>query len=263
MPPLVFALALLASTCALAETLTIVTPYCGPEESVYADDEYGLRLKDTGMLKGLYVQSVNPATYQWNAFLYQTNDINYSDVTGLNFIYDRYFGVGERAKNVAGAGMNYLKVDLAGEQVPTTSGPLDAFTLDLDVASFYARVGRQYRQEKGAVRWTALPWIGCQVDRIRGDGLADFPGPGSAPFKFDEDRYYTIAGVNLKTHFRHFLQAEVKHSVTVDHNDCFHKTTVMLNFFMTRNVGLSYRYCRQETFAGTDTYGIFGIAAVF
>ena len=255
--------ALLGSSPALAERITIVTPYCGMEENTYLDDQYGLRLEDSALLKGLYLQAIDTDRYQWNLFVYQTSDINYSDLLGFNFIYDRYFGKSARTQNVAGVGLNYLTVDLAGEHVPTAYGPLDALTLDMDTLSLYARVGRYYRREQGGFRWTALPWVGGQWDHSTGDGLADYPGPGSAAFKIDEDRCYAIAGLNLKADYRHFLQAEVKHPLTFDRNDCYHKTVVMVNFFMTRNVGLSYRYCRQGMRDGRDSYSLFGLAMVF
>lgn len=73
---------------AFGSDFTIVTPYLGTENNTYIDNQYGIELNDSQLIKGLYVQRINPEKYQWNAFLYQTPDINYSNLWGINFIYD-------------------------------------------------------------------------------------------------------------------------------------------------------------------------------
>lgn len=93
--------------------------------------------------------------------------------------------------------------------------------------------------------------------------MVDFPGPGSVAFKANDDQYYWITGLNLKAEFHHFLQLEAKHTITFNRDDYFHKNTAMVNLFLNKNWGLSYRYNDQETTAGKDVYNIFGVAAVF
>lgn len=109
------------STAAFAESITIVTPYFGTEENTYIDNLYGLKLEGSQNTKGLYIQSISPDEYQWNAFFYNTNNINDSDLSGLNFIYDRYFGKTQKVQNVAGIGVNYLKMKLDSVNVPGLS----------------------------------------------------------------------------------------------------------------------------------------------
>ena len=246
-----------------AGNITVIAPYYGTENNTYVNSEYGLNLEDSAAFKGLYLQSVNPEKHQWNLFLYRTDNINYSDLNGFNFICDYYFGKSHGSKNVAGVGMNYLKLDMKGEQVPTAGGPLDAFDLDMDICSFYARVGKYYNYDRGKFNFRFMPWAGGQLNHSRGKGTVDYPGPGKASFKIDNNRYYWITGLNFKADYCHFLQFEAKHCITFDQNDFYHKTTVMVNVFLTRNLGLSYRYNHQETCAGKDSYNLFGIAAVF
>jgi hypothetical protein len=247
----------------LAEDFKIITPYGGMEENTYQNNQYGLNLKDSQAMKGLYLQSIDTEKYQWNLFIYQTENINYADLSGVNFIYDYYFGKDTNVKNVIGIGVNYLQLDLAGKNIPTSAGSLDGFNLDQDTASLYLRIGKYYSHGQANLNLTLMPWIGGQLDHSEGDGLVDLPGPGSIAFKVNEDHYSWIAGLNLKTSFYHFLQLEAKHTITFNHDDYFHKNTAMVNIFLNKNWGLSYRYNYQETAAGNDSYRILGLAALF
>lgn len=152
---------------------------------------------------------------------------------------------------------------MAGEGVPTNRGALDALNMNLTVFSPYLRVGRYFDFGQEKLHYTLLPWIGGQMDISRGSGLVDFPGPRSATFKINDDQFSGIAGVNLKVDFSHFLQLELKHSITCNSDQFYNKNTAMLNLFMTRNVGLSYRYNYSETTMGKDSYNMLGLAVVF
>lgn len=247
---------------AFGADLTIITPYLGTENNTYIDDQYGIELNDSQATKGLFVQSINPEKYQWNVFLYQTPAINYSHLWGVNFIYDWYFG--KNAKDVFGVGANYFEMAMLGEGVPTNMGTLDALDMNLTIFSPYIRVGKYFDfGQEGKLRYTLLPWFGGQMDISRGSGLVDFPGPGSAPFQINDDQFSWIAGVNLKADFYHFLQLEFKRSVAYHTDQFFNKSSAMVNLFITRNIGLSYRYNYNETTMGNDSYNIFGVAIVF
>ena len=87
-------------------------------------------------MKGLYLQSINPERYQWNLFIYRTENINYADLTGANFIYDCYYGRDTNVKNAVGMGINYLHLDLAGKNAATSMGTLNGFNLDQDTHLF-------------------------------------------------------------------------------------------------------------------------------
>jgi hypothetical protein len=251
------------STPALGADLKIGTLYWGTEENTYRNETYGLEMNDSQPTNGVYYQMVDPEKYQWNLFIYRTEDINFSDLLGANFIYDHYFGVGEHAKNVIGIGANYLRMDLDGTGIETSMGTLDGFKLDQDILSLYVRLGRSYNYGGDPCRFTVMPWAGGQLDLSRGTGLVDYPGPGSVSFQIDEGNYSWIGGINLKVDYRHFLQAEVKQSITYHDNTCYNKSSAMVNFFFTPKWGLSYRYNHLETATGEDSYNIFGIAATF
>lgn len=242
----------------------IVTPYWGVEENIYLNEKYGLEMKDSQTTKGLYLQSVNPEKYQWNVFIYRTEDINYSDLDGVNLIYDRYFGADAKVKNLIGLGVNYFRLDLAGENIPVNTGiRLDAFNLDQEITSLYLRIGRSYKYNQGQTSYSVLPWIGRQLDQSRGTGLVDLPGPKAIVIKIDEDQYSWIAGVNLKANWRHFLQLETKHSITYTDTDYLNKSSAMVNLFLTKNLGLSYRYNYHQTTVGKDSYHLLGLAVLF
>lgn len=247
---------------AFGDSITVVTPYYGTEENCFRHRDYGLSLKDSQTMRGLFIQSVEPDTYQWNIFLYQIRDINYSDLHGVNFIYDRYFGKAP-GQMVLGFGMNYLKMDLTGNNVPSASGRLDGLELDMSVFSPYLRLGKYYVFEGDKLRTTLMPWFGAQVDYIGGSGRVDFPGPGAVDFEMEDDPFSWIAGVNLKLNVHHFLQVEGKYA-TAYHDGVFQdRHTAIVNLFLSRQWALSYRYQYQENANGTDSYQIVGVAVVF
>ncbi len=246
-------------TSAFAESVTIVTPYFGTEENTYIDESYGLKLKDSQNTKGLFIQSINPDEYQWNAFFYNTNNINDSDLLGLNFIYDRYFGKTQKVQNVVGIGANYLKMKLDSVNVPG----LSEFQMDQDILSLYLRIGRYYKFDQGRFNFTVMPWMGGEWDHSEGTVLTDYPGPGSATSEIEDNQYSCIAGMNFKMNFRPFLQIEAKPGITYLDGECYWKKSAMVNVFLTKNIGLSYRYDYHENSSGKDTLSIFGVAVVF
>jgi hypothetical protein len=250
------------SAPALAENLKIGTLYQGIEENTYINQTYGMKLNDSQPTNGVYLQSIDPEKYQWNLFVYRTNDINCSDLLGANFIYDRYFGVEDHAKNVIGVGANYFQMDFDGTGIPALMGTLNGFKLDQDIFSLYVRFGRSYSYGENQLRFTVMPWAGGQADQSRGTGQVAF-GPAPVSFEIDEDSYSWIGGVNFRADYHHFLQTEIKHSITYRDDTRYNKSSAMVNFFFTRNWGLSYRYNHIETASGEDNYNIFGIAATF
>lgn len=254
---------LIRTSPVFAGDFTIVTPYWGVEDNTLINEEYGLELEDTEPMMGLYIQSIDTEKYQWNLFFYGTNDINDSDLRGFNFAYDRYFGAHDNVKNLIGVGMNYSKIDMAGEDVPTRMGNLDSFDMDITNTSYYLRVGRSYDFGRDKLRYSVLPWIGGQWDRSESSGTVDFPGPRFADFQIGEDSLSWIAGVNLKATVFHFIQVEAKHSITHREDDLFNRSSIMVNFLLSRNVGFSCRFNHQETSMGEDIYSMIGISVMF
>lgn len=154
-------------------------------------------------------------------------------------------------------------MDLDGTNGLTASGSLDALEIEQNILSMYVRTGRYYNYEPDKLHLTLMPWIGGQFDQSHGSGLVDFPGPGYTTFDIDEEQISWIAGVNFKINYHHFLQVEVKPSITYHDGEYFQKRSAMVNLFFTRNVGLSYRYNYHETSSGEDSYNIFGVAVTF
>ncbi|MGE5607586.1 MAG: hypothetical protein ACM3YE_18075 [Bacteroidota bacterium] len=237
----------------LAADFAIITPYCGVEDNTYSNKEYGLEMTDSQPTKGLYFQSIDTEKFQWNLFVYRTEDINYSNLAGVNFMFDRYFGAGAKIKNLIGLGTNYLWMDPAEETIPAN------FQLEQEIFSLYLRIGRKYDYNPGGVNCSFLPWIGGQLDQTR--GTVDPPGPNA--FKTDDDQCSWIAGINLKADFHNFLQLEAKHSIAHNKHDTLNKSSAMANLFFTKNLGLSYRYNYQQTTAGKDSYQLLGLAMLF
>lgn len=246
------------TTPVLADELKIITPYLGTEENTYINETYGLELTDSQTMKGLYFQSIDSEKSQWNIFIYQTSNINSSDLAGVNFIYDHYFGTAPETKNTIGIGFNYLQMNMQAKNVAN----LEALAIDLDISNFYLRIGRYYFLERNTINYSFLPWFGGQLNQTRGDGRVDFPGPRAADITIDDDQFFWITGINVKSTIHHFLQLEAKYSVTWDHDDHYQKYSAMANLFVTRNFGFSYRFNDHETPVGKDRYHIFGIAAV-
>ena len=258
------ALLLLYITPALGEDFTIVTPYWGIEENTFVNEEFSLKLKDSQPIYGLFIQQINPEKYQWNLFLYRSENINYSDIQGLNFIYDHYFGVDTRNKKVVGLGLNYFQMDLSGENLPWGNRKLDGMEIDMQVFSPYVRVGKYYHFGEDKLRGSILPWVGGQWDITRGTGRVDLQGPMKGiNFELDDDQFSWLAGLNLRMNIHHFIQMELKHSVAYHSGDFSDKSSVAVNFFLSRQVALSYRYSYLETAVGKDSYNMVGVAVVF
>jgi len=250
---------------ASARDIRIVCSYIGPVTDVYKNEERNLDLKDNSLLKGIFFQWVNPDRYQWNAFVYQSSDINYSTLWGSHFIFDYYFLSGERGKFVTGAGIEYLKIDMDADSNIT---PLTDFELQNNLFIPYVRFGYKFQFNHGNFKISVLPWTGAEYQGVRG-GLTmvvDPPGPAPATTTqddIDNNDYLGIAGINLKVNLFHLLDLEAKYNGTFNTKVYYSTRTAMINLFFTRQWGISYRVKYMELEKGSDLYNIFGIAFVF
>ena len=248
-----------AAVGAEPEDIRIVAPYLGYVNNVYED--HGLNLDDSKLMKGLYFQWINPDRYQWNTFLYQASDINYSMLWGGHFIFDYYFGVQERGKFVVGTGIEYIRLDMdAGANLP----PLTNFELLNNIIVPYARFGRYFSFGSDTLSVSLLPWAGIQPEWVKGDISFIPPGPPT-PYeeKIDEYDLYGIAGINTSVSIFHFITVDAKYRGTFNADDYFSTVDSMVNVFFTRHWGLSYRFKYSETSSGSTSYHIGGIAYVF
>jgi hypothetical protein len=252
------------------KNIRIVAPYLGTVTNVYENEERGLDLKDSSLLKGLYVQWVRPDVYQWNVFISQASDINYSTMWGGHFIFDYYFDVAEKHRNVIGAGYEFIRIDMdAGSNI----APLADFTLLNAISIPYLRVGRYFLfgssrggggGGKDKFGLSVLPWLGVEYEIVNGEVSFIPPGPPTTVREEIEDRYvFPLVGLNLKATLFHFIDAEVKYAARFDADYYFSDVSAIANVFFTRHWGLSYRFKYFENINGSIAYNIWGIAAVF
>jgi len=251
---------------AFAKDIRIVCPYIGPITDVYKNDERNLEdLEDNSLLKGIFFQWVNPDRYQWNAFIYQSSDINYSTLWGSHFIFDYYFLSGERGKFVIGTGIEYLQIDMDAD---SNIIPLQDFELQNNLFIPYVRFGYRFQFNYSKLKISILPWMGAEYQGVRGDLTMVMDPPGGAPAitiqeDIDNNDYLGMAGVNLKANLFHMLDLEAKYNGTFDTKVYYSTATAMVNLFFTRQWGISYRVKYMELEKGSDLYNIFGIAFVF
>jgi hypothetical protein len=246
-----------------AENIRIVVPYLGYIANTYESSDIPEDLTDSSLMKGLFFQWVNPQRYQWNTFIYQSSDINYSILWGGHLIFDLYFGVRERGKFVVGAGIEFIRLDMdAGDNI---SGLTD-FELLNNIIVPYARFGRYFTFGGDRLNVSVLPWAGVQPEWVRGDISFTrlFPPPPS-PFyeKTDDEELFGIAGLNTSFSILHFITIDAKYRASFNADEFFSSVDTMLNVFFTRHWGLSYRFKYNETSTGSTSYHIGGIAYVF
>jgi hypothetical protein len=244
-----------------AENIRILSPYLGYVENTYESSDYPIDLDDSSLMKGFFFQWVNPQRYQWNTFIYQSSDINYSILWGGHFIFDLYFGVRERGKFVVGAGIEFIRLDMdAGDNI----SPLTDFELLNNIIIPYARFGRYFAFGGDRLNVSVLPWAGIQPEWVRGDMYFTPPGPPPpVDEKTDDEELFGIAGLNTSVSILHFITVDAKYRATFDADEFFSSVDTMLNVFFTRHWGLSYRFKYSETNTGSTSYHIGGIAYVF
>ena len=251
------------SVSAEAEDIRIVAPYLGYLNNIYESADYSIDLDDSSLMKGLYFQWINPKRYQWNTFLYQSSDINYSTLWGGHFIFDLYLGVQERGKYVIGAGIEYIRLDM--DAADNITG-LNDFELLNNIIVPYLRAGRYFLFGSDTLSVSILLWAGIQPEWVRGDiaFIRLFPPPPT-PFeeKIEEYYFYGIAGINASVSIFHFITVDAKYRATFNADDYLSSVDSMVNVFFTRHWGLSYRFKYSETSSGSTAYHIGGIAYVY
>jgi hypothetical protein len=259
---------LLSASALQARTIRIVTPYLGALTNTYTDEEYNLDLDDTALLKGLYLQWIDTEQFQVNFFLYQSSNINYSNIWGFHFLFDYYFDVQENQKNVIGLGTEYIGINMdAGSNIVQ----LTDFTLENDVYAPFVRAGRYfYFGSPERVRSYFLPWFGLEYDIVRGDVsftiTNPFPPPptfGDVKEEIKEEYFYGLLGLKFKTVIYHFIDIELKSSFAFNDDEILTRLAAMANLYLGRHWGLSYRFLYTESTSGSNMYNVGGVAILF
>jgi len=243
-----------------AENIRIVTPYLGVLSNSYENSQNGLDLKDTALMKGLYLQWVNPDRFQANVFGYQVSDVNYSTIWGAHAIVDYYYDVTERSKNVVGIGSEIVAMDMDAKD---NISPFTSFKLTNNVTVLYARLGRYFYFGPSTASFSLMPWTGTELDMVRGDIAFTMPGPPPVSQDFSSNTVLAITGINAKARLYHMVEIDAKYSAAYDADAYYNRATVMTNVYLTRHWALSYRFHYAETSDGTTSYHLGGVAYAF
>jgi hypothetical protein len=250
-----------------AKEIRLIAPYFGSvrnQLSVEMMDD----LKDTAPLGGIYFQWIQPEKYQWNVFLYQSRDINYSDIFGSHFIVDYYPGRCPcGGLLLVGAGFDYIGIKTDGDVSPGVS----EFTMTTHIYAPYFRFGRYIDFGSSVKKVSLLPWGGIEMDMIRGDlGFivpSMFPGMTVLPVDKEIKNEYTYAliGLNGKATLYHFSEVSVKYyrKFSLNNRNDLNVFSAMLNIYFNRHWGLSYRLKYMEVSVSTNTYHMVGAAFIF
>ena len=248
-----------------AEDIRIVCPYVGPISDTYQNNDRNLELKDHSLLKGVFFQWVNTNRYQWNAFLYQSSEINYSTLWGGHFFFDYYLNATKQGKFVIGAGTEYLLIDMDAQN---HISPLSDFKMKNNILVPYLRFGYRFQINSANVKTAVLPWLGGEHQRVWGDLSTTMDPPGPAPATtttatIKDNSNYGMAGLNFTATIFHMLGVEAKYYGSFNSDDYFSTFNGMINVFLTRHVGVSYRFKYMEMTVGSHYYNIFGLAVMF
>ena len=260
-----------------AETIRVITPYLGTinndisREMEIPGDSFELKLKDDSLFKGLFYQTINPDKYQWNVFVYNSEDLNYSSLWGTHFIFDYYLGVNENSKYVVGAGMEFLKMDTETESLAFDIGMvfdlnINNFKLSQNIYAPFLRGGKYFYLGDDKIKYSFMPWLGMEADIIKGDIGFTIPGmPFPVAEDIDDDSFYALAGLNFKATFYHFIDLKLKYHCKVDlqENDTYDVASGMLNIYFNRSWGISYRAKYIKSAEMENIYHIGGIIYAF
>ena len=253
-----------------AENIRIITPYLGTINNDMSRTVVGspseLKLDDSSLFKGLFFQYINTEKYQWNVFVYNSEDLNYSSLWGTHFIFDYYLGVKENSKYVIGAGMEFLKMDTETSEIV----PFSNFELSQNIYAPFLRGGKYFYLGDDKIKYSFMPWAGFEADIIKGDIGFIIPPMGFAPEiavsdDVDDDTFYAMAGLSFKVTFYHFIDLKLKYHCKVDleENDTYDVASSMLNIYFNRSWGISYRGKYMKSAEMENIYHIGGIVYAF
>jgi hypothetical protein len=258
-----FTIMIILTFPAFGQNLQIFCPYIGTITDVYKDDK--LDLKDNSLLKGIFFQWVDPDHYQWNAFIYNSSNINYSTIWGGHFIFDYYIPAGDQSKFVVGSGIEYLRIKMDAD---SNFYGIKNFEMTNNVYIPYVRGGYRMEFNSRNFKTAVLPWAGIEYEAVKGNVQISVDPPGPAPLvttkaDINDCKFFAMAGLNLNAMFFHAFEVELKYYGAFDKNNYYSTANAMVNIFFTRHCGLSYRAKYMEIDKGSDLYHIFGLAFVF
>ncbi|MCX7984016.1 MAG: hypothetical protein N3A63_03825 [Bacteroidetes bacterium] len=254
----------------LTQSFNILCPYIGSITSEYSSDVRQVRLHDKSSMAGIFFQSITPETYQWNLFGYYAPNINYGTVFGGHIAFDYYvplcYSENKRSSQniVAGCGSEYIHINIDANN---NISPFTDFTISNSITVPYVRAGYQHIIHSTHWRISLFPWIGVQYQHIRGKLRFEMDPPGPTPlFRREENigsnKYFALTGLNVNTRFFHVLEIEAKYYGAFRNNEHHSNASWMVNVYLSRSLGLSYRGKYIEFSNGYDIYNIVGIALI-
>lgn len=266
---LFFLIILSISQLLVAETIRNITPYVGSITNELAPPSMDNKVSDTDILKGIFYQQIDPENYQWNMFIFNSDDINKSDLLGIHFISDWYFNVRDSSKIVFGVGIDII--DLSSNSIPV------APSVNIEVSHLiyapYIRAGYYvYLKSDNGIMFTLMPWAGVEKDKIEGDIdtniTPSFPGqpPVAINTNIDSNYEYGLIGLHCKVDYNHFINCKIKYHRKIcfdSEGTDYDNTSLLLNIFFSKNWGVSYRYKYFEENIANISYHIAGISYVF
>jgi hypothetical protein len=282
-----------------SKTQFVLAPYYGQLTNELQGGKKSLDMKGLGTMYGIYGQVFQPKRFLTNVFFYGVPDINYSSVNGVHFIFDGYIAPTESGKYVVGVGYENISLDMDAK---SNLDGLDSFTMDNQINYYYLRAGRYFNFKGSGFRTSVLPYAGYAYEDVKGEmslkpSMPPIPadakgrnrptrhaarpsrggGAGGAPQRpftmptitndlSDYDKHW-IGGLNLSTTYNHFLNLQLKYLAAFkeERSDSY---SAMVNFYMSRNFGVSYRfklskYTMDGGNKGSNTYHMGGVAYVF
>lgn len=254
------------------QDLRILCPYIGPITSEYSNEARQVRLHDNSVMGGVFFQWIAPETYQWNVFVYNAPNINYGSVWGGHLSFDYYIPIDSHEssthgtkKIVVGCGTEYLRIDLDAN---ANIAPFLDFTLLNKLMIPYIRCGYQYRARLDEINISFFPWVGVQYQGVRGSLSFTMDPPGPTPLftrteAFSSDKYFALTGININTRLFHALELETRYYGAFRNHEYLSNASWMLNVYLSRSLGISYRGKYIEFSNGFDVYNIVGIAVLF
>ena len=108
-----------------------------------------------------------------------------------------------------------------------------------------------------------MPYVGYGTESVGGD--TTYAVPPYVPLTnraFQSGENYALAGLNGHFSFHHFFVVDTKYMAMFQKAKTLNSVTLQANFYLTRNVGLTYQYKYMEQTSGKDIYGIFGVVIV-
>jgi len=253
-----------------AQDIRILSPYVGVLYNKEEPSHEGntIVLSDAARMEGLFFQWIRPGAFQANAFLYHASNINYSTVWGGHMMGDAYFHGSRWGAFLLGGGSEFISINMDADsnRMPVKGGGYTGFSdfeMRNTIVTPFLRTGYRFTPLSGRVKLAMTPWTGVQYEGVRGAIEVDFPAfqyPAHAGIRSND--WYALLGLGLNATLFHFIDLEVKYHATFNAASLYSTASAMTNIFLTRHIGLSYRYKYMEMYQGSNIFNMGSVVFV-